>query len=99
MERKNCWEFKKCGRQQGGEKSKELGVCPASLPNEFNDVNKGRNGGRFCWAIAGTQCGGKVQGTYARKFMCCLECDFLKQVNEDEGRNFILSPQKNKGKS
>jgi len=26
----NCWEFKKCGRQPGGPKVAELGVCPAT---------------------------------------------------------------------
>jgi hypothetical protein len=26
----NCWEVKKCGREPGGVKVKELGVCPAS---------------------------------------------------------------------
>ena len=99
MKRENCWEMKKCGRQPGGSNAEELGVCPAALPNEYDGVNKGNHGGRFCWAIAGTLCGGKVQGTYARKFMCCLDCEFLKQVNEDEGRNFVLNPPKAKDKS
>ena len=27
---KNCWEIKKCGRETGGPKSKELGVCVAA---------------------------------------------------------------------
>lgn len=26
----NCWEFKKCGREQGGILSAELGVCHAA---------------------------------------------------------------------
>src|SRR5665647_1259089 len=50
-----------------------------------------------CWAVAGTLCGGKVQGNHAKKFMDCLRCEFLKQVNEDEGRNFILTPIEAKG--
>jgi hypothetical protein len=25
----NCWEFKNCGREIGGIKVKEMGVCPA----------------------------------------------------------------------
>lgn len=28
--RQNCWEFKKCGREPGGAKASELGVCPAA---------------------------------------------------------------------
>ncbi len=27
---KNCWDFKSCGREQGGTKAAELGVCPAA---------------------------------------------------------------------
>ena len=92
MERKNCWEVKKCGRQPGGENVRELGVCPAALPTEHDGLNKGQHGGRCCWAVAGTLCGGVVQGTYANKFKNCLACEFLQQVNEDEGRNFILAP-------
>jgi hypothetical protein len=94
MERRNCWEAIKCGRQPGGDNAEKLGVCPAALPNEhFDSVNRGEHCGRFCWAVAGTLCGGHVQGTYAKKFMDCLGCQFLKQVNEDEGRYFILTPK------
>ena len=57
MERKNCWEVMKCGRQPGGEKVGEFGVCPAAEPSEFDGTNRGTYGGRFCWAIAGTFCG------------------------------------------
>jgi hypothetical protein len=100
MERRNCWETMKCGRQPGGVKAEELGVCPAALPNEYFDgVNKGKHCGRFCWTVVGTLCGGNVQGTFAKKFMNCLGCEFLKQVNEDEGRNFILTPKKAKDES
>lgn len=28
MAKLNCWEFKKCGRETGGLKIKEMGVCP-----------------------------------------------------------------------
>ncbi len=50
----NCWEFKKCGREKGGAKTAELGVCPAYPAH-----------GTHCDHIAGTLCGGKVQGTFA----------------------------------
>jgi hypothetical protein len=75
-----------------GENTRELGVCPAALPNEYDGVNKGKHGGRFCWVIAGTLCQGEVQGTYARKIKSCLECKFLKQVDMEEGRYFIVTP-------
>jgi len=33
MKKYNCWEFKKCGREPGGEKADRLGICPAVNPN------------------------------------------------------------------
>ncbi|TBR15864.1 hypothetical protein EPO66_05365 [bacterium] len=66
----NCWEFKKCGRQAGGAKVGELGICPAHSDH-----------GRDCWAIAGTLCGGQVQGTYAEKEGNCQKCEFYQKVN------------------
>ena len=94
MERQNCWEAMKCGRHPEGENAEKFGVCPAALPNEcYDDVNKGKHGGRFCWTVPGTLCGEEVQGSYAKKFINCLDCQFLKQVNKDEGRDFILIPK------
>ena len=88
---KNCWEMKKCGREFGGEKVEELGVCPAAIHSEYDGTNGGKYGGRFCWAIAGTLCRGRIQGTFAIKLTNCLYCGFLKQVNEEEeGRDFVL---------
>ena len=26
----NCWEYKKCGRQPGGDRAKEMGICPVT---------------------------------------------------------------------
>ena len=85
MAKQNCWEFKKCGRQPGGMKTSELGVCPAATEARVNGVNSGHNGGRACWAIAGTLCGGKVQGTFAAKMANCLGCDFYNSVKDQEG--------------
>jgi hypothetical protein len=93
MKRMNCWEVKACGRQPGGENTEALGVCPAALSGKWDGVNQGDRGGRFCWAVAGTFCGGKVQGTFAKKFVDCLTCVFLKQVQEEEGREFKLTLQ------
>lgn len=85
MPKQNCWEFKKCGRQVGGIKSAELGVCQAAIETRTNGINGGLNGGRGCWAIAGTLCGGKVQGSYAAKLANCIECEFYKLVATEEG--------------
>jgi len=80
----NCWEFKKCERQPGGKKVDDLGVCPAAVDSSFNGINNGQNAGRICWAVAGTCCGGKVQGTFAEKRRSCVTCDFYKHVQEQE---------------
>jgi hypothetical protein len=85
MTKQNCWEFKKCGRHPGGEKAEELGVCIAATESRTNGVNGGLNGGRACWALAGTLCGGKVQGTFAMKMSNCMQCDFYQRVGVEEG--------------
>ena len=63
----NCWEFKNCGREAGGAKTAEFGVCPA-YPDH----------GRECASLAGTLCGGKVQGSFAQKLNNCVKCEFYK---------------------
>ncbi len=87
MAKTNCWEHKKCGREQGSVKAAELGVCPAASETRVDGVNDGKNGGRACWAIAGTLCGGTVQGTFAHKLGDCMQCDFCKLImTEEKGR-------------
>ncbi len=88
--KQNCWENKKCGREPGGAKVSELGECPAATDKSANGLNEGKNGGRICWAIAGTFCGGKVQGTFAQKRLCCIDCNFYKKVKKEEGDKTIL---------
>jgi len=82
--RQNCWEFKKCGREPGGLKSAELGICPAANNVKLDKSNSGKNGGRSCWVIAGTLCGGKVQGIFAQKLQNCMTCEFYKNVQLEE---------------
>ncbi len=82
--KQNCWEFKNCGRQPGGIKVAELGVCPAATDARTNGLNNGKNGGRACWALSGTLCGGKVQGTHAAKSGNCLSCEFYQVVKREE---------------
>lgn len=85
----NCWEFKKCGRQAGGVKAKELGVCPASTERRAHQINHGTNAGRACWAVAGTLCKGEKQGTFAQKVGNCAKCDFYLLVATEEGNDAI----------
>jgi hypothetical protein len=61
----------KCGREEDGNKADELGICPA-YPDD----------GRDCWNLAGTFCGGKVQGTVAQKKSTCLTCNWYKIARE-----------------
>lgn len=89
MAKTNCWEYTKCGREAGGEKVDELGVCIASTETRAHGTHQGLNGGRACWAITATLCKGKVQGSYDRKFQNCMFCDFYKKVMEEEGSNAI----------
>lgn len=91
MAKTNCWEFKKCGRQPGGPKVAELGECVAGKERKADGCNQGRMGGRACWAIAGTLCGGKVQGSFAQKASNCMECDFYKLVKGEEGAKYMGS--------
>ncbi len=90
MKKKNCWEFKRCGREIGGHK-KELGVCSAATAKELHKTHGGTHGGRACWVVAGTMCGGKPQGTFAQKYQNCEKCDFYQKVKEEEGMKFELS--------
>lgn len=90
-EKRNCWESMKCGRETGGIRSEEFGICPASTEKKFDGVNGGDASGRFCWAVAGTLCGGEVQGTFARKFDDCSRCPFLLEVIKEEGDMLIMS--------
>jgi hypothetical protein len=90
----NCWDFKNCGREPGGIKVNEQGICPAATYSSANCINGGKNGGRICWAIAGTFCFEKNQGIFSREKFTCMTCDFFKLVEEEENiTNYkILTP-------
>ena len=70
----NCWEIKKCERQKGGKKVNELGECIASKEGM----------GHSCWAVAGTLCGGKTQGTTAQKIGYCTSCEVHEIYNRSK---------------
>ncbi|GIK65463.1 MAG: hypothetical protein BroJett018_32570 [Chloroflexota bacterium] len=94
--KQNCWEVLGCGREPGGINTDSLGVCPVPTTYNCDGVNGGTNAGRFCWAIAGTLCGGVVQGIYAQKATNCMRCPFYLQVVQEtyESREtLILSPK------
>jgi hypothetical protein len=93
--RLNCWEFIKCGREVGGAKAQELGVCPA-YPDHGRHCAKNSvvrmarsvcpaypDHGRHCARLVGTLCGGEVQGSFARKFGNCWKCPFFRSRHYD----------------
>jgi len=41
--------------------------------------------GHSCWAIAGTLCGGKVQGSIAQKKDNCMSCEVFKAYHRQIG--------------
>jgi hypothetical protein len=89
--KKNCWEFKNCGREPGGSHIKEFGVCPVATEAKLHGAHGGTNAGRACWVVAGTLCRGQVQGTFAKKFESCEKCDFYVAVREEEFPHFVFS--------
>ena len=89
--RQNCWEFLKCGREPGGTFVDLEGPCPAAVDGDGDGVNSGEHAGRICWAVCGTFCGERPQGTEASKLLSCLGCGFFTRVLQEEGlANFKL---------
>ncbi|MBI5847458.1 MAG: hypothetical protein HZB31_05820 [Nitrospirae bacterium] len=43
-----------------------------------------QSAGRSCWLVAGTLCGGVVQGDHAQKIASCKECNFYTKVKAGE---------------
>ena len=80
----NCWDFMKCGREFGGENVAEMGICPTSIDIPADGLNDGKNGGRICWAIAGTFSRGKIQGFFAKKLLSCKSCIFFNTIKREE---------------
>ncbi len=77
----NCWEYKKCGKEN---------VCPAGLFKEADGYLGGKNGGRACVYIAGTFCPETIRGTYKDKKKYCFACDFYKLLKKKYGKEFSV---------
>ena len=86
--KKNCWEVKACERCTTALKDDS---CPVCKEDRLHGLHGGLNGGRACWTISHTKCGGSVQGHFGNKFANCKECDFYKMVKAEEGGSFELS--------
>ena len=83
----NCWEFMRCGREPGGCRADDLGICIAAVDSRLDGINGGTNAGRCCWLVAGTFCDDQVQGTFADKHDGCEHCDFYQKVQAEGGEN------------
>jgi CBS domain-containing protein len=83
----NCWEFMHCGREPGGRRSEAAGICPTTMASRVDGIHRGINGGRVCFAIAGTLCGGEAQGDLTIKAAECPRCAFYQLVAKEEGTN------------
>lgn len=90
--KQNCWEFKKCGREPNGIKAVDQGVCLAATDIFADGLNGGKNGGRICWAVAGSYSASThTECTYATERFSCINCDFLELVEKEEcAANFVL---------
>ncbi len=87
----NCWEFIKCGREPGGGRERECGVCPASVEEKLDGIHDGLKAGRACWVVSGTLRVGCAQGTRAKQVPSCELCDFYQYVKGQEDSHFKLS--------
>jgi len=87
-ERLNCWEYQRCGREPGGVRSSR-GVCPAATSDALDGTHHGSNGGRSCWVVTDTLCGGRISGVHAEKQCECRKCSFMKRVEVEESLDYI----------
>lgn len=81
MKKINCWEFKQCGREPGGARAEELGVCQVALEASLDGMKGGKNGGRVCW-VAKNLLG--LSTSNDSSYEKCNECKFFKLVMEEE---------------
>jgi len=91
MSKLNCWEFFNCGREAGGEKVHELGICPAAIFDPADGFLDGNNAGKACAYVAGTFCSGTIQGTAREKEKNCAACEFYNALRDRYGSEVSLS--------
>ena len=80
-----------CRGEPGGSNADESGGCPAATEERFDGINRGKNAGRFCWAVAGTFCRTALKGTFVDNVENCLECSFYLEVQGQEGRSLVIT--------
>ncbi len=78
----NCWEYMRCGLRPGVDATDGLS-CSAPTETRLDGIHGGVNGGRACWALAGTTCNGSEQDAFAQKREC-TSCSFYKVVVQQQ---------------
>ena len=81
----NCWEFMKCGREEGGKNAQESGVCPVAAAIFADGLNGGSNGGRICWVTAEELPEGSLSCKGLNHISACFSCEFKYKVMNEEG--------------
>ncbi len=93
MKKLNCWAYNSCAIESHDSFFEEIDTCPSSTELCTNRVNDGTNGGRACWAIAGTFSGSESQCVCLGEMTSCRECDFYKIVQREEGDKLITGSE------
>jgi hypothetical protein len=93
MEKLNCWEYKQCGHEGTGDIFEEVGTCPTSTEICTDGVNDGKNGGRACWAIAGSLSNSEIKCYCMSKIDNCMRCDFYALVKKEEAEKFMTGSE------
>ena len=86
----NCWEYKYLKDTNSED---ECSICSAFLEIKMNGINKGFNGGRCCWLIAGIINSSNYGRITSKKFANCMKCPFYKLVQKEEGVDFKSAKQ------
>jgi hypothetical protein len=88
----NCWKFKNCGREPGGENVQKLGICRASVERKFDGIKHGVNAGRYCWKVKISEENNNVADKTLSAIMTYIECDFFIKVKAEERNifNFLI---------
>jgi hypothetical protein len=79
-----------CGREAGGRKAGELGICPVSLRSQPEGVSRAAGRGQPCWAFPGNACDHRSDGQPGQDSLACRQCERMQQVCDREGRYFAL---------
>jgi hypothetical protein len=88
VQKLNCWEFMDCGYARRGDKTDIGGICPVLSANEYDGINDGKSGGRYCWNVKEAFCqmgGGSLNVVLT---LTCFKCDFYRYVHDQQKAQF-----------